>query len=368
MKKIWDWYYGKASIRKKLIISYLILVILPILVLGMYSYYVSKKNLIRQTKHTMESNVDAISYSLQNDIQRETDNIKYLSYNAKLRGSLENGLKNRNALVKEMNDSVEPTFWYFIASDDKIKGIEIYSPYVKQSLGSFLKPLEGKEKRSWFRKNQNNFKTEWSVKDDRIYATRMILDSATSSTVIGYMRLEVFADEFLDGLFQSSYLNNGILLVDANGKKITERTIKDREINKNIYQHIDEPYYEACYLNKGDACFILISYTGETQNCIRMARKLNERNIDFITITSFGTNTLSSLSHCILHVSTREKIRNNLGTFSMNLSTLYLLDLLYSMYFSLNYEENKKKKIEISDEYETFVLSLIRDTTNDLIK
>ena len=54
MKKIWDWYYGKASIRKKLIISYLILVILPILVLGMYSYYVSKKNLIRQTKHTME--------------------------------------------------------------------------------------------------------------------------------------------------------------------------------------------------------------------------------------------------------------------------------------------------------------------------
>ena len=236
MKKIWDWYYGKASIRKKLIISYLILVILPILVLGMYSYYVSKKNLIRQTKHTMESNVDAISYSLQNDIQRETDNIKYLSYNAKLRGSLENGLKNRNALVKEMNDSVEPTFWYFIASDDKIKGIEIYSPYVKQSLGSFLKPLEGKEKRSWFRKNQNNFKTEWSVKDDRIYATRMILDSATSSTAIGYMRLEVFADEFLDGLFQSSYLNNGILLVDANGKKITERTIKDREINKKILE------------------------------------------------------------------------------------------------------------------------------------
>ena len=41
----------------------------------------------------------------------------------------------------------------------------------------------------------------------------------------------------------------------------------------NVYQSIDEPYYEACYLNKGDACFLLISYTGETQNCIRMAIK-----------------------------------------------------------------------------------------------
>ena len=64
------------------------------------------------------------------------------------------------------------------------------------------------------------------------------------------MRLEVFADEFLDGLFQSSYLNNGILLVDANGKKITERTIKDREINKNIYQHIEENREERIYETK----------------------------------------------------------------------------------------------------------------------
>ena len=76
------------------------MVILPILVLGMYSYYVSKKNLIRQTKHTMESNVDAISYSLQNDIQRETDNIKYLSYNAKLRGSLEKWIEKQKCVSK----------------------------------------------------------------------------------------------------------------------------------------------------------------------------------------------------------------------------------------------------------------------------
>ena len=60
----------------------------------------------------------------------------------------------------------------------------------------------------------------------------------------------MFADEFLDGLFQSSYLNNGILLVDANGKKITERTIKDREINKNIYQHIEENREERIYETK----------------------------------------------------------------------------------------------------------------------
>ena len=50
MKKIWNWYYGTATIRKKLVISYLILILLPILILGLYSYHISKRSFLEQTK------------------------------------------------------------------------------------------------------------------------------------------------------------------------------------------------------------------------------------------------------------------------------------------------------------------------------
>lgn len=163
------------------------------------------------------------------------------------------------------------------------------------------------------------------------------------------------------------------LYVVASGQQINiARTFRDKmgRIGKHVcvFENVDEAYYEVCYLSKEDVCFILISYTGETRDCIQIAKKLNERKIDFITITSFGSNTLSSLSHCILHVSTRERIRDNLGAYSMSLSTLYLLDVIYSMYFSLNYSENKVKKINNSKEFETLGLSVLRDTHNDLIK
>ena len=102
--------------------------------------------------------------------------------------------------------------------------------------------------------------------------------------------------------------------------------------------------------------------------CYQMAKKLNERKIEFITITSYGTNTLSSLSQNILYVSTREKIRDNLGAYSMSLSTLYLLDIIYSLYFSLDYHENREKRIEIAKEYELLGALIVRDTSNDLIK
>ncbi len=239
MKKLWNWYYGVASIRKKLVISYLVLVLFPILMLGIYSYCTSRDNLLRQTRDTMESNVDSIAYNLQSNIQRENDNIKYLSYNAKLREKLENSEKNRNALVKELNDSVEPAFWYFVSSDKNIKGIEIFSPYVKQNLGSFLKPLS-EETKVWYEENAENYKTQWVVKEERIYALRMLLDAETSSKPIGFMKLEVFPDELTKGIYQSDYLNNGIALVDSYGQIMKKRSLENSFLEKKVEEQIEK--------------------------------------------------------------------------------------------------------------------------------
>lgn len=246
MRKIWNWYYGCASIRKKLVISYLVLVLFPILVLGIYSYCVSRENLLRQTRDTMVNNVDSIAYNLQSKIQRENDNIKYLSYNAKLREKLENSEKDKNALVKELNTSVEPTFWYFVSSDKNIKGIEIFSPYVEQDLGSFLKPLTP-EMQAWYEENAENYKTQWVVREDRIYALRMLLDAATSSKPIGVMKLEVFPDELTNGIYQSDYLNNGVALVDSQGQIMKRRSLKNDTLEEKMELRIREGEKEGFY-------------------------------------------------------------------------------------------------------------------------
>lgn len=148
MKKFMKWYYGKASIRKKLVISYLILVLLPIGVLGVFSYSTATKNLLKQTRDAISGNVSSIAYNLQSNIAREEDNLKYLSYNVSFREKLETGSKDRTSLARTMNQLVEPAYWYFITSDRNIKGIEIYTPHIKSELGSFLKPDTRAEKRT----------------------------------------------------------------------------------------------------------------------------------------------------------------------------------------------------------------------------
>ena len=48
------WYYGSANLRKKLIISYGLLALLPVVLLGLYSYYFFGESFLEQAQFSME--------------------------------------------------------------------------------------------------------------------------------------------------------------------------------------------------------------------------------------------------------------------------------------------------------------------------
>ena len=238
MRKLLKWYYGKASIRKKLVISYLVLVLIPLAVLGWYSYQSGIKNLIRQTRDVISSNAATISYTLQVNLEREDDNLKYFSYNSDFREKLASGRTNPSALAQELNRSVEPVFWYFITSDRNMKGIQVYSPCISQDIGSFLKTEENCQEKEWYKYHQTNFKTLWTCEDGRIYATRPLLDAETSSETIGVMKLEVFPERFVEALYRTEFLDNGVVLIDEKGQVIASRAVADEELDGEILQKI----------------------------------------------------------------------------------------------------------------------------------
>lgn len=234
MKRLFKWYYGSASIRKKLVISYLLLITVPILVLGVYSYSVSKRNMERQTEETIRNNVRLMASDLETSLKRENDNIKYLSYNAKFRQVLKNSRGNQVEVAQVLNEVVEPIFWYFITSDNNMKGIEIYTPYVSQEVGSFLKPVGGSSEESWYQYHQTNFGTLWTYEDGSMFATRTLLDAQTASEPIGVLKLSVHPASVLEPISNNTFLNNGILLADTEGKTVYSRQTGSEQADQAV--------------------------------------------------------------------------------------------------------------------------------------
>lgn len=129
------------------------------------------------------------------------------------------------------------------------------------------------------------------------------------------------------------------------GKKVT---ISDNQ---------NQQYYQSYNADKED-CFIVISYTGTTSKTRIDFENVIKSDASCIVITSVGENYLSERADATLHMTTREKIRSNIGSFSSSASTMMVLDILYSSLFHKNYDENFARKKQLALDYEHCRLSI----------
>lgn len=126
-----------------------------------------------------------------------------------------------------------------------------------------------------------------------------------------------------------------------------------KRINKDVSIHKlqNEILFDA-YLATSDSCAIILSYTGETSNLIEVSKQLTKNNVPIILLTSIGNNSLIKYSDIVLRVATKEKMFSKISNYSTDISIEYLLDILYSCFFNLNFENNLALKINASKSIE----------------
>lgn len=225
-------------IRTKLIIYFSILLAIPILILGFYTYRQSKENFEQQSIITIENNLSGIINEMEARSAREATYIKYLAYNLNFRKLLEEKTVDRVAMAMELNNSVEPILWYYITSDHYVKGIEILTDRIDTDLGSFLKPIADISDQAWYQDSQKDFSNMWTYQDGELFISRTLLDTTTVSKPIGVMRIDLFPATFFEPFNGMQYLGNGILVLDRNGEEIYSRKTGNGTIDADVFDAV----------------------------------------------------------------------------------------------------------------------------------
>lgn len=89
-----------------------------------------------------------------------------------------------------------------------------------------------------------------------------------------------------------------------------------------------------------DSMSLIISYYGTNTDNLRIAQHLVDRGIKFILITGPEENPLCALAHEVIHVPPQEELVTKMASFSSRTAIQLVLDLLYAMIFSYDYERN----------------------------
>ena len=234
------------SFKAQLIITFVVLIVVPVSVLGIYSYFLSKNNLIEQTEVAMRGSSDVITYGIENNAKRENDVIKFFSYEENFRSKLEYAQEDPFAITEELTENIEPLIWYFMGSDMSIESINFYSKLLgSDHIGEFLSRPTDEKIEEWYQLCEKEYGAQWVTDGEGgIYIIKALLDVSSSSKVIGIVVLKVNNEFFFSITNQSSYLNNGIVITDESGAVITEKKIKNEKLNNEIKDTIFSGFFK----------------------------------------------------------------------------------------------------------------------------
>lgn len=85
---------------------------------------------------------------------------------------------------------------------------------------------------------------------------------------------------------------------------------------------------------------IILSYSGRATFLPSIVQILYKKRIEIILIGRVGKNVISNYIKHHLYISDRENLRNRISQFSSHIAMQYMLDIIFSCIFKLDYERN----------------------------
>lgn len=158
--------------------------------------------------------------------------------------------------------------------------------------------------------------------------TRVMVDPEYMMTVAKLLKKAAIIDFYGVGA-------SNIVAMDA--------THKFMRIGKCVvsYQLSDRQYVQAL-TSDAKHVGVIFSYSGETKEMMRIADILQKNGTPVVAVTSSSVNSLSQIADYNLFVTERETVFRS-GAMASRIAQLYIVDLLYALFCSLDYQDSLEK-------------------------
>lgn len=126
--------------------------------------------------------------------------------------------------------------------------------------------------------------------------------------------------------------------------QIRARAFQNKLVKLGLFIVLAEEYADEAWvvhnIHPGDLA-IFISYSARTKQYESFIHELSSNQVPTIVITSDSDSILAQHSSALLLTDNEESYTDKVGTFSSQIAIEYILDVLYSLFYKENYQENK---------------------------
>lgn len=209
-------YFRDSKLRHKLVISYMILIIIPILSLGMYSYFSSKGYLQKQLLLGMNHTVSQTALNLDQKMEKIGDFMNFMAYNPIVKKVTGSELQSPLSYTRELNDNIEPTLWYYININRELREVIFYSDSASKQIGNFVYPSTEVRRTKWYEQTKQSRNIQWYYEQGVLFAVHNIQKS-DNVTFAGELYVRLDSDLVFENLDQINHGRYGIMVTKQDG-------------------------------------------------------------------------------------------------------------------------------------------------------
>lgn len=194
-----SWVFDRLKFKQKLLLSYLIVIIIPILVLGIYSYVQSMRLLNVQAMQGVEKNIETAADSIGYRIEHFNNLVYLVIGNRAIQGILSpqnEGLANLSELSTQLKDILDPYFSMLLTMNQGITRLTLFTERDIPEYGDYLRSSTTVLEESWYKEAVAKFGVQWHVdRSGNDSGTEVVLvskfpETFESGSHLLYMRLE----------------------------------------------------------------------------------------------------------------------------------------------------------------------------------
>lgn len=207
------------KLRHKLFVSYLAVILIPLTILGVYSYQQSKQVQLEQAHVVLQDNLRKIDDSLSYKLQRFNAAIELISYNPNFSHIFNEEYKSYYAMYQDLNEIVDPLINTTTSLNSEIQRIVIYTENnLTQRLNSIM-PITAVEQEAWYQEVMQTLDTHWYAEDGKVFGVRRIFGDVNYEKK-NLVYVELVPSFLSDSLDLTDIKQAAAVITDPEGKVI----------------------------------------------------------------------------------------------------------------------------------------------------
>ncbi|MGG1520085.1 sensor histidine kinase [Paenibacillus oryzisoli] len=218
-------YFQNLRFKQKLFISYMVVSIIPLLVLGLFSYHQAGSFLLQQAKQNLDGAIGQIADTINYRAKQHEAIINSITQNVVFKRIFVAGDGDFPVLYR---DYVDPFFSNILDFNKDILQISVFTDNPAILRGEYILPIGLTSDAQWAKQQPGVAQTQWHIQNGKLYATRPFIgeEGASLGKPSAILFLSIDADRMFQDLAEIKTDAYGVLIVDQQGTPLWSKSIR----------------------------------------------------------------------------------------------------------------------------------------------